>query len=187
MSKFTDLLESLTGGTGAKPATEPAAYDPIGEPWAPTEDTFHLTQGPDNMTGYDREAGGYPADVPAGDPFTIADSLGQQNRRSSLSPAPAPAPKLRQYSSVRYVITAADVSSGAPQAVTPSGIDSEHITRVILIASTENAIRIGATGPGAQAGAYLPPWFPVTLETGPVYIVGFVAGATVDVIVETAS
>lgn len=150
-------------------------YDAIGELFEPTPgQSFDL--GPTVDDTNLRDAGGYPAG--------IADEDYRARPTHTCAKCAKERPKVRMWQSIRYVITADDVLTARPFVATMSGVDTSSVTRVTLVASTENAIRIGSEGPAAQTGAYLPPWFPVTITTGPVWCVGYTEGATLDVLVE---
>lgn len=181
-----DALDRLVANAdprSARPA-DPTDWPTLNEPLHDTdESSFDLGQIVDRTNADD--AGGYPAAVPADlGPFRgeVAGVAGHECESCKAKPA-----KVRRLVSARYVITADDVTTRRSLVVTPSGVDADDIRRVTLVASDENAIRFAGDMSAAEVGAYLPPWFPVTVEFGPVWIVGFLAAATVDVVVEYES
>jgi hypothetical protein len=187
-----DKLDQIVRAADVRPVrpADPSDWPVLSEPLDPTPgETFDLgaTVDDENLTA----AGGYPENIP-----TDASPIDAFRPKSTTSSAPGKTPdcgckdkrrRSRRLVTVRYVITADDVTARRSLVVTPSGADSDNVVRVTLVASDENAITFAGDPDAAKVGAYLPPWFPITVEVGPVWIVGYLAGATVDVIVEYES
>lgn len=172
-----DLLDQV-GTTIKSSATAEAdrrraianAYDPIGEPLADTPGkSFDLgaTVDDTNLAA----AGGYPPDAPTNEMLAAA----------LVIVANAKAPRPARLTSQRFTFAATD---SRPIVVTPSGIDSEAIEQVTLIASAANVVRIGRDEANAAGGGFLPANVPIELEPGcAVYASCSTAATTLDVFV----
>lgn len=180
---ITDALRNALKAPTITPAHPEIdnSYEPLGEAYEATAGGT-TDVGSSIDTTNEHAAGGFPPDVEAGDPF-IGDVRPLAIERDDHE-CDCKRPKVNSWQSARYAATADDVATRRAFVVTPSGADSDSITSITLVASTENAFRIGSDDNSAQVGAYLPPWFPVTLATGPVYVTCYTADATLDVIVE---
>lgn len=146
-------------------------YDPIGEPFEVTPGgTFDLGHTVDDTSLH--AAGGYPPDVPDN---RVLDALGDIVANAKM---------LRQTRLISQRFTFANGDLNKPIVVTPSGIDSDSIETVTLIASAANAIRIGRDESNAAVGGFLPATTALMISPGTaVYATCSVAATTLDVFV----
>jgi len=106
------------------------------------------------------DAGGYP------DTEAVPRYVGDDRSVYVETLDTPPRRAVRYWNSLRWTINVGDPQVST--VVTPSGLEGEFITRVILVASVANAVRIGADQNGALAGAFVPTQ-PMELGTGPVW------------------